>query len=408
MSSQPTPATPHSIPGPEAADTHAHREALDALITMGTDFARLLHQQATTQAAVQPGAPAPHPTPAPAPATLITLASAFDAIARAVRRTILLARTLDQPVPPAKDPARRRAAARKQVIREVEDAIHRAANPDSDTAESLTAELRDRLDAPDLDDDLADRPTADIIAEICRDLGLAAPLGTSPWRRRTPADLQALNASAAAPTRPRHPGAAPSNPTPSPTHRPPDPQPDDIAIRRPPRHAQFQPGLTPPREPAATSPRSRTTPPASTTDGPHPATDRPAHPAHRQSPKRRAGVTAKPRCQSSAYPCRHLRRPPPLTADWMQANLPLATQGAAMDNAVRIEVPVQPETAAAIRHERQLQAIGHLIDRLVRPSADEDPLILLFKHISAEAEASGLTDQHVDAELAAYNSERRG
>ena len=44
---------------------------------------------------------------------------------------------------------------------------------------------------------------------------------------------------------------------------------------------------------------------------------------------------------------------------------------------------------------------------LVRPDAD-DPSITLFKHTSAEAEAAGLTEADIDAELAAYDAERRG
>ena len=72
-----------------------------------------------------------------------------------------------------------------------------------------------------------------------------------------------------------------------------------------------------------------------------------------------------------------------------------------------IVVPVKAETAATIRDERQLQAVGELIDRLVHPGAD-DPLIALFKRISAEAQATGLTEADVNAELAAYNAERRG
>ena len=204
---------------------------------MGADFARLLHQQATAPQPAQPATPAPQPTPASAPASLIALAASFDAIARTVRRSVALARTLDQPVPPAKDPAHRRAAARKQVIRAVEDAIHRAANPDSDAAESLTAELRDRLDAPDLDGDLATRPTAEVITEICRDLGLAAPPGTSPWKRRTPADLQDLRTRAAAPTPTRQPGTASRNPAPSaaPPEHPAAPPPPMLLSLTPPR-----------------------------------------------------------------------------------------------------------------------------------------------------------------------------
>ena len=61
----------------------------------------------------------------------------------------------------------------------------------------LEAELRERMDAPDLEDDIAGRSVADIVADICRDLGIAASPGSHPWKRRTPGDLTELFARAA-------------------------------------------------------------------------------------------------------------------------------------------------------------------------------------------------------------------
>ena len=206
MSAQPTPAA--NDPGQQDADAAFYRDALHGLITVGTSLARLLPQQAAAPAS--PPATGPQPAPAPDAAPAIAAAIAFDRISRAVRRCIALARSLAHPVPPPPDPARQRAAARKQVIREVEDRIGRACNPGSDAADALTAELHDRLDEPDLDDDLTARPVAEVIAEICRDLGLAAPPGTQPWRRRTPADIADLCARAAAPSRAHPPGPAPN------------------------------------------------------------------------------------------------------------------------------------------------------------------------------------------------------
>src|SRR5438094_651039 len=94
------------------------------------------------------------------------------------------------------DPGQQAADAQhyRIILRDVEDAIHRAAN--GPAAERLAAELHDRLDAPDLDDDILHRPIADIVTEICRDLGLAAAYGATPWKRRTPRDLEALRARA--------------------------------------------------------------------------------------------------------------------------------------------------------------------------------------------------------------------
>ena len=270
------PAAPND-PGQPAAPAHPHRQALDDLITMGTDLARALHRQALIQAEAAQAAVPPQPTPhapyEPPATTLVTLTTAFDRIARAVRRCIALAQLLARPLAPARDPAQHRAAARKQVIRAVEDTIHRAAN-EGDRAESLTIELRERLDAPDFDWDLANRPIPDIIAELCRDLGLAAAPGTNPWRRRTPADIRDLCARAAAPTRtpaPRRPGrpgaANPAQPR--------------AANPKPRRHSALAP--SPGRKPSAahrTSPRPSRRQPAAWPGKHH----RP-HPAlHRSTP----------------------------------------------------------------------------------------------------------------------------
>ena len=212
-------------PGQPPADAHAYRAVLDDLIGMGTGIARLLHAQATAAADLTPDSPHKPANQTPAHSTstnLITIAAAFDRIARAVRRCIALARALDIPARPAKDPAHHRAAARRRILRAVEDAISRklsaaagaddtgfddadfdhAPNTASPTAEALTAELHERLDGPDLDTDITNRPLADIIAELCRDLGIAPPAGPHPWKRRTPADIAALCARAAAPARP--------------------------------------------------------------------------------------------------------------------------------------------------------------------------------------------------------------
>ena len=72
----------------------------------------------------------------------------------------------------------------------------------------------------------------------------------------------------------------------------------------------------------------------------------------------------------------------------------------------KIEIPVQEATAAALSDARRREAVGRLVDRLVRPGAD-DPLIALFERTAAEACEVGLTEAEIEAELAAYNAERR-
>lgn len=78
----------------------------------------------------------------------------------------------------------------------------------------------------------------------------------------------------------------------------------------------------------------------------------------------------------------------------------------AMNEVSKIEVPVESATAAALSDVHRLEAVGKLIDRLVRPGAD-DPLAVLLERIAAEAQANGLTEEEIEAELAAYNAERR-
>ena len=77
-----------------------------------------------------------------------------------------------------------------------------------------------------------------------------------------------------------------------------------------------------------------------------------------------------------------------------------------MNQLSKIEIPVEEATAAALSDVRRLAAVGRLIDRLVRPGAD-DPLIALFERTSADAAKAGLTEDEINVELAAYNAERR-
>ena len=77
-----------------------------------------------------------------------------------------------------------------------------------------------------------------------------------------------------------------------------------------------------------------------------------------------------------------------------------------MNKASKIELLVEEATAAALSDARRREAVGRLVDRLVRPGAD-DPLIALFERTAAEAREAGLTEIEIEAELAAYNAERR-
>jgi hypothetical protein len=74
---------------------------------------------------------------------------------------------------------------------------------------------------------------------------------------------------------------------------------------------------------------------------------------------------------------------------------------------VGVTIPVEPEAAAALEDPRSREAVGRLISRVLRPCAGPSLLAEAIAELKAEARAAGLTDADIDAELAAYNAERR-
>ena len=215
-------SAPIDTPNTPDQDAPYFRDFLHGMLEVGADLLRMIHKQAKAQSEATPTPQ--NPTPGPSHKIII----GYDRITRGMRRAILIARHLDAPRPQRQPTAaEHRKAARQRIIRTVEDAIQRDA--DEYEAAALNAELDERLDSPDLEDDIAGRPIADIIAEICRDFGLAHVPGNHPWKRRTPADIADLNARAAAPcTQPRpvssaHPNPANRAPPPKPIWAPHDP-----------------------------------------------------------------------------------------------------------------------------------------------------------------------------------------
>ncbi len=73
---------------------------------------------------------------------------------------------------------------------------------------------------------------------------------------------------------------------------------------------------------------------------------------------------------------------------------------------VPVTFEVDPETAAALEDPVTRARIERLIRRTVRPASIER-LFEVMDAMSAEAARRGLTDEILDAELAAYNAERR-
>ena len=157
---------------------HPNQSDIDILIATGTAFARRLHKEVDIVAAEN----------------LPALARAFERIATAVRRTILLSDHLKKPAA-IKSQSARRTQIRKTIIRRVERIIHKEVEPDD--AAALRVELIDRLDTPESDQDIDFRPSADIVVEICDDMGIARLPFQSERPRRTPEDIELLNARAA-------------------------------------------------------------------------------------------------------------------------------------------------------------------------------------------------------------------
>jgi hypothetical protein len=82
--------------------------------------------------------------------------------------------------------------------------------------------------------------------------------------------------------------------------------------------------------------------------------------------------------------------------------------GREMTDTVMVEIPVTPEAAEALGDLERRERIGKLVSSMLRPpSPGDDPLAAIFTLIKSAARADGLTDEEIEAELAAYNAERR-
>jgi len=154
----------------DAAEARAERHlaVLRELAEIGMDLARIVRREALAAEAADPEQPA-----VPAELTLT-----FSRIARAVRQTLALeARLADDRLA-----RRRRAEAEQRVERDargharkaaVKDIVERIIDAGDGDTERLLDHLDERLDDPLDDADFADRPLGDLVAAICRDLGVA-------------------------------------------------------------------------------------------------------------------------------------------------------------------------------------------------------------------------------------------
>ncbi len=78
-----------------------------------------------------------------------------------------------------------------------------------------------------------------------------------------------------------------------------------------------------------------------------------------------------------------------------------------MDKTVGVTIPVEPAAAAALADARNREAVGRLVSRVLRPGSGPTPLARAIADMKADARAASLSDADIDAELAAYNAERR-
>jgi hypothetical protein len=144
------------------AKAAAQARVAEGVSPMATSLAEAMEADRATAAAAE----ARHTVVARAEA----VAAAFARVSRGIRLTILLAERLDRGWARGGRADDRQAMARRQIARGVADAIARAA--EGERAAALTGRLTERLDAPDWENEFGDRSAEEIIAIICRDLGL--------------------------------------------------------------------------------------------------------------------------------------------------------------------------------------------------------------------------------------------
>ena len=73
---------------------------------------------------------------------------------------------------------------------------------------------------------------------------------------------------------------------------------------------------------------------------------------------------------------------------------------------VDVHIPVEASVAAMLDDPVTRALAGRLVSRMLQPASIED-LFATMDTISLEAAKRGLTDEILEADLAAYNAERR-
>ena len=155
-------AAPAADPARDRAERHLR--TLQELAEIGMGLAREVARQASDQTAETPSAP--------------DFALAFSRIARAVRQTVALEARLAEGRQTGETGRaalavsdRWRSARRRRQVKELVGEIIEAEATEFD-AERLYDDLDDRMEEGDEDADFADRPIGELVARICRDLGV--------------------------------------------------------------------------------------------------------------------------------------------------------------------------------------------------------------------------------------------
>ena len=78
-----------------------------------------------------------------------------------------------------------------------------------------------------------------------------------------------------------------------------------------------------------------------------------------------------------------------------------------MPDTVPVTIEVDADAAAAMADARTRAAMGRLVSRVLAPQPGPSELARAIAAAKAEARAAGLSDAAIDAELAAYNADRR-
>ncbi len=78
-----------------------------------------------------------------------------------------------------------------------------------------------------------------------------------------------------------------------------------------------------------------------------------------------------------------------------------------MPDTVPVTLDVEPDVAAALADPATRARLERLVRRTLRPAGGVDRLFATMDALSEEARRRGLTDEILEAELAAYNAEHR-